>query len=84
MSPRMIFCDEIGSDEDLLALELARRSGVKAAATAHCGSIRELKGRSGICRLLKEGLFDYAVFAKDRSTAGIYKSAELFAGGEWG
>lgn len=77
MSPRMIFCDEIGSDEDLAALELAARSGVKAAATVHCGTAGQLIRRPKIYRLITSGVFEYCVFVRERRITEIYRSDEL-------
>lgn len=77
MSPRMIFCDEIGSDDDLNAVELAARSGVKTAASIHCGSPEQLAHRPKIYRMITSGVFEYCVFVKDRKISGIYRSDEL-------
>lgn len=77
MSPRMIFCDEIGSDEDLNAIELAARSGVKTAASIHCGSPEQLARRQKIYRMISGGVFDYCVFVKDRKISDIYRRDEL-------
>lgn len=77
MSPRMIFCDEIGSDEDLAALELAARSGVRAAATLHCDSTEQLMRRQKIYRLVMSGVFEYCVLVQQRRIVRIIRSEEL-------
>ncbi|MGN1103178.1 MAG: hypothetical protein ACI4RG_13350 [Huintestinicola sp.] len=76
MSPRMIVCDEIGSDSDISALKQAWISGVKIAATMHCGSMRELLD-SSVYPLISCKAFDFAVYIADRHIKRIYKSEEL-------
>lgn len=81
MSPRMIFCDEIGSEADLNALELAAVSGVKAAATIHCGSPEQLLGRQRVYRMITNGIFEYCVFIHERKITDIFRRDELAANG---
>lgn len=45
MSPQIIICDEIGSEEDFKALYTAANSGVYVAATVHASAEEELKRR---------------------------------------
>lgn len=47
MSPQIIICDEIGSEEDFKALYRASNSGVCAAASIHAANMDELR-RKGI------------------------------------
>lgn len=47
MSPQIIICDEIGSEEDFKALYQAANSGVYVAATIHSADMDELR-RKGI------------------------------------
>lgn len=42
MSPQIIICDEIGTKEDVLAIQKATLSGTKGIFTAHCSSAQEL------------------------------------------
>lgn len=60
MSPTMLVCDEIGSKEDMHALEYAVNSGVKLIATTHAPDYDQAKRRSGISKLIKDKVFDYA------------------------
>ncbi|MGN0638694.1 MAG: stage III sporulation protein AA [Huintestinicola sp.] len=76
MSPRMIVCDEIGSDSDISALRQAWISGVKIAASTHCGSVTELLCGS-VYPLIACKAFEYAVLTEDRHIKRIYKSEEL-------
>lgn len=82
MSPRLIVCDEIGSEEDISALRLAGLSGVKAAATVHCGSVGELLRRTELSELIRDGIFEYAVHIRDREIKKIYSGKELFSVGQ--
>ncbi len=60
MSPMILVCDEIGSKEDMKALEYAVNSGVKLVATTHATDYDEAKRKSGISKLIKDKVFDYA------------------------
>ena len=42
MAPEVIICDEIGSKEDIEAIEYAMCSGVKGIFTAHGNSLEEI------------------------------------------
>ena len=43
MSPKIIVADEIGSKQDIEAIEYAITSGVKGIFTAHGGSLEEIE-----------------------------------------
>ena len=43
MSPKVIVADEIGSKQDIEAIEYAITSWVKGLFTAHAGSLEEIK-----------------------------------------
>lgn len=77
MSPRMIICDEIGSDEDISALKKARTSGVRIAASVHSGTVEELL-TGKVFSLIEEGMFEYAVYIRDRKISGIFTAQELY------
>lgn len=81
MSPKMIICDEIGSDEDIAAIRAAAVSGVRTAATIHCGSIAGLASRSGVREMLYDGIFDHVVFIKSGQVVSMI-SAEAVIGKE--
>lgn len=76
MSPRMIFCDEIGADDDIAALKRAWISGVKIGATVHSGTVSELMC-SSVYPLIACKAFEYAAFVRDRHIARIYRADEL-------
>ncbi len=60
MSPAVLVCDEIGSKEDLRALDYAVNSGVKLIATTHSPDYDDAKRRGIISKLIKDKVFDYA------------------------
>lgn len=76
LSPDVIICDEIGGQEDELAVELSLNAGVTVIASAHAGSLRELLARPQIVRLLASGAFKKAVRLAGRenpgTVAGVY------------
>lgn len=82
MSPDIVMCDEIGSADDVLAIEQAVNSGVTVIATVHAANENELKNKSNICSAVKLGAFKKIVFLSDRSNVGkitrISEAGEIF------
>ena len=74
MTPQILICDEIGSEDDLRALRYAVNSGVRLIATAHCSEFDELKKRPAVSKLIKEKCFDYAVMLGSGAACGTVKS----------
>lgn len=74
MTPQIIICDEIGTDDDLKALRYAVNSGVRLIATAHCSGFDELKKRPVVSKLIKEKCFDNAVILSDGAACGNVKA----------
>lgn len=70
MSPQMIICDEIGSDDDAIALIDAHKSGIDIIATAHAGTINQALSRKSIEMLIKSGVFDYAILLGNDENIG--------------
>ena len=62
MSPRVIALDEITSAEDCEALIRAAWCGVELVATAHAGSVRDLRERMVYRPLVETGLFKMVAF----------------------
>ena len=58
LSPELIVCDEIGSQEDISAILAVQNSGVPLVATAHGSSYAELLRRPPM-----KSLLDYKVFS---------------------
>ncbi len=78
MAPQVIVTDEIGSVEDASAIEEIVHGGVSVIATAHGGSLEELKGRPGLRRLLAQSIFERAIFlGRSRGPGTIEKIVDL-------
>lgn len=73
MSPVYLVCDEIGSRDDLKALEYAVNSGVKLIATCHSSSLQELQSKPVIRKLIKLGVFERAVLLGSGTQCGKVK-----------
>lgn len=70
MSPNIIICDEIGSEQDVRAVRQCVNSGVRIIATAHARSKAELCSRPALKRILSTGAFSTYIFLRDREHAG--------------
>lgn len=64
MTPQIIICDEISSEEEANEVLSSINAGVKLIATAHAGSFEELCSKSILKELLSCGAFDYAIGVK--------------------
>ena len=58
MSPDIIACDEIGSLEDISAIDYAMCSGVKGIFTAHGKDIDEINKNPELSKLLDKHVFE--------------------------
>lgn len=59
MSPQLIVCDEIGTKDDLEALDYAINSGVNIIATMHSSSIEDVFKKPYMKDLFSRNAFDY-------------------------
>lgn len=74
MSPEAVAVDEIGSREDLEAIEYARSCGCRLLATVHGTSIEDLKEKPVLRRLVEEKTFDRYVILSSRDHAGTLEA----------
>ena len=58
MCPDVIACDEIGSVEDLKAIDYAMCSGVKGIFTAHGKDFDEINQNPELSKLLSKHIFE--------------------------
>ena len=58
MCPEVIACDEIGSMEDIKAIDYAMCSGVKGIFTAHGKNIEEINSNPELSQLLNKHVFE--------------------------
>ena len=70
MSPQVIAVDEIGSREDLEAIEYVNRCGCSILATVHGTSIEDIKMRPVLREMLQERLFERYVILGGRQKPG--------------
>ncbi len=70
MSPRVIAVDEIGSREDLDAIEYVMNCGCRLIATVHGSSLEDIQSKPVLGRLLKERAFGRYVVLRRRGRPG--------------
>lgn len=67
MSPQVVAVDEIGSVEDVEAIDYIRSCGCSLAATVHGSSLDDIKRKPVLGRLVSEGVFQrYILMAPER------------------
>ncbi|NLW92871.1 MAG: stage III sporulation protein AA [Syntrophomonadaceae bacterium] len=72
LSPRVIICDEIGRQEDYIAVQECINAGVKVICSVHAGSDDELRRRPFIKDLLGGGAFKLGiVLSRSRGPGSI-------------
>lgn len=83
LAPDVILCDEIGGEDDAAAVEQSLNAGVAVIASAHAGSLEELRKRPQLVRLLQSGAFACAVRLAGRELPGqvasVYRTEQLAA-----
>lgn len=70
MAPDVIVCDEIGSEDDVNAIEQAINCGVTIVASVHASSVAELKRKRNIMKLFELFAFSKVVFLSGKNTPG--------------
>lgn len=70
MSPRVIAVDEIGSREDLEAMEYVMNCGCKLIATVHGSSIEDLKQKPVLRKLVQERIFERYIILNNKGKIG--------------
>lgn len=71
MSPEVIICDEVGTKDEIEAIEYGLNSGVKFILTVHASSYEELKRKKQIKMLLETGEFNNIVLLKYGRVPGV-------------
>lgn len=69
MNPQVLACDEVSDPADLRALETCANCGVALLATAHAGSVDDLRQKPFYRELLHSGVFPLAVVLDRRDPA---------------
>ena len=70
MAPKVIVADEIGSEEDVEAINQAVCSGIKGIFTAHGASIEDLMLNPALKELLKTHIFERIIFLSTKLEKG--------------
>jgi stage III sporulation protein AA len=70
MSPQVIAVDEIGSKEDLDAIDYVIGCGCKMIATVHGSSIEDINNKPTLSDLVKKRLFERYVILSNRTKIG--------------
>ncbi|MFV0344152.1 MAG: stage III sporulation protein AA [Anaerocolumna sp.] len=70
MSPRIIAVDEVGSVEDIEAIEYVMNCGCKLIATVHGNSIDDIKNKPILGKLVKEKLFERYIVLNNQDSVG--------------
>ena len=73
MSPEVIAVDEIGSYEDIHAIESVIHCGCRLLATVHGSSIDDIKRKPLLNRLVKEKIFERYILLEGRPRAGTMR-----------
>lgn len=76
MAPQVLAVDELGSEEDAQALQMASGCGCRLLATMHGGSLEEVKKKNYMRYIMQEGLFErYVILGRIQGVCrllGIY------------
>ena len=70
MSPKVVAVDEIGSREDLEAMEYVMNCGCKLLATVHGNSLEEIRRKPVLGRMVEEAWFGRYVILEQSGTPG--------------
>lgn len=70
MSPRVIAVDEVGSGEDIDAIEYVMNCGCKLIATVHGNSIEDIKSKPILGKLVEEKLFERYILLSNARGVG--------------
>ena len=70
LAPEVILCDEVGTTEELAALEEGFNAGVRIVATVHAKDMHDLNTRPVIRRMLLSGCFEQVVLLRSGVRVG--------------
>lgn len=73
LSPAIIFCDEISTDEDVSAILGGHGCGIKFISSIHAESFNDLQSRTFVRQLIESGAFEYAVILEGEHSPGKVK-----------
>ena len=76
MSPEYMICDEIGGEAETAQLLQSLHTGVRIIASAHAGSLAELRKRPQLRTLMQAGVFRQTVLLGSGAQCGQVLAAE--------
>ncbi len=83
LSPQVVVCDEIGTEDEVRAVEQSLNAGVGVVASIHAGNMEELKRRRQAVSLLETGAFASVAMlcgsGKPGTLAKICRAGDLLA-----
>ena len=77
MAPEIIACDEIGSKEDIEAINYAMCSGVKGIFTVHGNTLEEILLNSNLKDLIEKNIIEVIIFLDEKNRGNIKKVYSL-------
>jgi stage III sporulation protein AA len=77
MSPQLIVCDEIGTEEEADTIISVQNCGVPIVASTHGSSFTEIKKRPGIKKLFDHNVFTSAVLLKREGNRCLFEIDEV-------
>ncbi|MDT8862517.1 stage III sporulation protein AA [Alkalihalobacillus sp. MEB130] len=73
MSPDVLIVDEIGREEDVVAVQEALHAGVKVMTTAHGFSVEDVERRPALRTLMELGVFERCIELTRTTHAGVIR-----------
>ncbi len=74
MSPSVIAVDEIGSNDDIEAIEKISNSGIKIICTIHAYNIEDIKQKNNLKNILDKKIFErYIVLNRKNGICNVDK-----------
>lgn len=74
LSPDVLICDEIGTEEDISALNTAFNSGVNIVVTVHGSDLEDIKKRKAFDNLLLSGIIERVIVLSNRLGVGTIEN----------
>ncbi|MGG7077673.1 stage III sporulation protein AA [Clostridium sardiniense] len=74
LSPDVLICDEIGTEEDINALNTAFNSGVNIVVTVHGSNLEDIKKRRAFDNLLLSGIIERVIVLSNRLGVGTIEN----------
>ncbi|MFZ5943384.1 MAG: stage III sporulation protein AA [Bacillota bacterium] len=78
MSPRIIATDEIGTYDDICAIEEVLNAGISLITTVHAKDLAQLRQRPNLCKLISDRLFERIIILS--RTRGVGTIEDILEG----